>query len=62
MKKVFNSSFKKEKTIKCVAKYVNSRSSILVQYADIFAGENRKLLSKGLYKNSFNFSKNKILL
>lgn len=56
--KILNNNFK---TFRHNSKYQNSKSSIVIQYADIFAGENRKLFLKNKTKNNI-LEKNKILL
>lgn len=56
---ILNSGFKK---FIHHSKYQNSRSSILIQYADLFAGENSRLLFGNKIKNKSALNKNKILL
>lgn len=57
---IFKQTFKNTK-IKYIAKYENSRSSLIIQYADLFAGENRKLSNANI-KNINILNKNKTLL
>ncbi len=57
--KLLNIGFK---SFKHISKYENSRSSILIQYADLFAGENRRSLLNENRKNKRVLNKNKILL